>query len=67
MSCNEYLLVDDSCNGHCVKGLVGGFPHLLTECLTKLLKTLTEGGGGRDGGGRKGDKRERRKEGGKAW
>ena len=35
-----YLLINDSCNRHDVKGTVGRLPHLVTQLFTKLLLTL---------------------------
>ena len=36
-----YLIVNDSCNGHCIKGFVGCLPHLQSQFLTKLLYAFT--------------------------
>ena len=38
----KYLLIYDSCNGHCIKGSVGSLPDILTVFLPKLLDTLAD-------------------------
>ena len=41
----SYFLVNDSSNGHGVKGDIGSLPHLQPQAVSKLLDTLAAGFG----------------------
>lgn len=39
-SSSAYLLVNHSCKGHVVKGIINGFPNILSQSFPKFTETL---------------------------